>query len=62
MDINYDVITLFQNTFILSRLRLANFTDIIKIATMFIKKIFELCIKMQFISVFLDIKKVAEFC
>ena len=32
---------LFQNTFILRRLRVANFPDIIKISTMFIKKTFK---------------------
>ena len=40
MDINYDVITFFQNIFILRSKspRVANFADIIRIATMFIKK------------------------
>ena len=37
MDKNYDVITLFQNTFNLRRSRIASFADIIKITTMFIK-------------------------
>ena len=37
MDKNYDAITLFQNTFTLRRSRIANFADIIKITTMFIK-------------------------
>ena len=41
MDRNSDVITLFQNTFILRRPRVANIADIIKIATMFIKTSFK---------------------
>ena len=40
MDKNYDVIT-FQKTFVLRRAGVANFADIIKIATMFIKTIFK---------------------
>ena len=39
MDRNYDVITFFQKAFILRRSRVAIFADIIKIVTMFIKKI-----------------------
>ena len=38
MDKNYDITTLFLNTFILRRPRVASFADIIKIANMFIKK------------------------
>ena len=46
MDINYDVITLFQNTFILRRSGVTIFADIIKLKTIFkdsrkVKKIFE---------------------
>ena len=41
MDINYDVITIVPNSFILKRFRVPIFDDIIKIATMFIKAIFE---------------------
>ena len=37
MDSNYDVITFILEYFILKRLRLTNFADIIKIATLFIK-------------------------
>ena len=38
MNKNYDVITfILQNTIILRKPRLANFVDIIKIATLFIK-------------------------
>ena len=40
MDRNYDVIYLFQNTFILTRPRVTIFADIIKNITMFIKIIF----------------------
>ena len=39
MGSNYDVINLFQKTFILRRPRVAIFADIIKIVTMFIKTI-----------------------
>ena len=41
MDKNYDVITFFQKTFILRKSRVAIYADIIKIATMFIRKIFK---------------------
>ena len=41
MDRNQDVITIILNTFTLRRSRIASFADIIKIATMFIKKIFQ---------------------
>ena len=37
MDRNYDVITFISNVFILSRPKVANFVDITKITTMFIK-------------------------
>ena len=39
MDKTYDVITLFQTTFILRKLRVATFAEIIEIVTIFIKKI-----------------------
>ena len=61
---------LFQNTIILRKPGVAIFADIIKILTRFIKKIFrlkksykkeKLCIKMESISVFLDITKLADF-
>ena len=41
MDENMTSELLFQNTFILRRPRVANFDDIIKIGTMFIKTTFE---------------------
>ena len=41
MDRSYDVITLFQNNLILRRPGGANFADIIKIVTMFIKTIIQ---------------------
>ena len=37
MNSNYDVITFILEYFILKRLRVTNFADIIKIATLFIK-------------------------
>ena len=61
----YDVIT-----FILRRHRVATFTETIKFGTIFIKTIFKyskkrkkqkLCMKVQSISVFLDIAKIADF-
>ena len=39
MDTDYDVISFFQKTFILRRLGVAIFADIIKIETIFIKTI-----------------------
>ena len=39
MDKTYDVITLFQTTFILRKLKVATFAEIIKIVTIFTKKI-----------------------
>ena len=68
----YDAVVLFQNTFILRSPGVAIFADIIKAATMFFKtdlvrlrqkfkKIYKLCIKMQFLYAFLDITKVASF-
>ena len=41
MDMNYEVITLFQNTVILRRSGVAIFADINKIITRFIKKSFK---------------------
>ena len=41
MDINYDVITFFQNTLILRMPGVAIFADIIKIVTIFIKTIIQ---------------------
>ena len=64
-----DILTsqpLFQYSFNLRRARVANFADMIKIATIFTKTAFkdtkksnesEIIIKMQSISVFLDITK-----
>ena len=61
---------LFQNTFILRRLRAAIFADIIKIVTIFFKTIFKDLKKVkkkknyvstQSISVFLDIAKLTDF-
>ena len=40
MDKNYDITTLFLNTSILRRPRVASFDDIIKIANIFINKNF----------------------
>ena len=53
-----------QNAFILITPTVANFADIIKIATMFITKTFKsskLFVKIQSISPFLDIPKFADF-
>ena len=71
MDMNYDVITLFQNTVILRRSGVAIFADINKIITRFTKKISkdlrkvkrirDYVPKKQSISVFLDITKFANF-
>ena len=67
---NYDVITLIQNTVILRRSGAAIFADIIKILTTFIKDIFKDSRKVkrirnylsiQSISVFIDITKFADF-
>ena len=60
----------FQNIFILRRSIAASFADIIKIAAIFIKTTYKdlkssknkkLYNKMQSISVFLDITKIADF-
>ena len=40
MGKNYDVTNFFQNNFNLRRSRVTNFTDMIKIATMFINTIY----------------------
>ena len=41
MDRNIDVLAFYQNTFTLKGPRVANFTDIIKVATIFIKTVFK---------------------
>ena len=71
MSNSYDVITFNLNNFILRRSRVANFADIIKTATIFIKPIFKnskkvkrirkYILKMQSISVFLCKTKIADF-
>ena len=67
MDRNYDIITFFQNVFILKRPGVAIFDDIIKVVTMFIKTIFRDSWKVKrirnyvSISVFFDIAKFADF-
>ena len=68
MNKNNDVITLIQNTFKLKSTRVANFADLIKTITMFVNttsedanNLYKLCIKIQFMSVFLDITKFVEF-
>ena len=52
MDGNYNVtrFSKFQNTFILGRLRLANFVVITKIATMFIRTTFKNLSKVKIIK------------
>ena len=70
MDSNYDVITFILEYFILKRLRLTNFADIIKIATLFIKiliknsnkikRVINYTLKYRY-TVFLDITEVADF-
>ena len=71
MDRNYEVV-IFSSKFLFLRGALVViFADIIKIVTMFTKTIFQdsrklekyekLCIKMQSISLFLDIAKLADF-
>ena len=71
MDRNCDVITFISKYLILIRRRVANFAGIIRIATMFIEKNFKgsnkvqriinYVLKMQPISVFLNITKVPVF-
>ena len=70
MDRNYDIINLIIKIFILRRPGIAIFADIIKVLAMFIITIYKdsrkvkinrNCIKIQSISVFLDIAKVANF-
>ena len=62
---------LLQNTCMLRRPKEANFADIIKIAIMLIEttltdsivvKTIKKCIKMQFLSVFPNTTKIANFC
>ena len=70
MDGNH-VVIIFQNTFILRRPRVANFTDIIKITNTYIKTTFKdskeakknqkFCIRMYSLFVVLDITKIADF-
>ena len=65
------VVTIFQNTFILRRPGVANFTDIIKITNTYIKTTFKdskeakknqkFCIRMHSLFVVLDITKIADF-
>ena len=70
MDRNYDIINLIIKIFILRRRGIAIFADIIKVLAMFIITIYKdsrkvkinrNCIKIQSISVFLDIAKFANF-
>ena len=65
MEKNYHVITFISKYLILRKLIVADFADIIKIATIFVKTIFKdskkICIIMQSTSVFLKTKKVADF-
>ena len=70
MDGNH-VVIIFQNTFILRRPRIANFTDIIKITNTYIKTTFKdskeakknqkFCTRMHSLFVVLDITKIADF-
>ena len=57
MDRNYKVIIIFQNTFILRRPRVANFAEIIKVSTMFIKTTFKDSKKLKELEIFLKIMK-----
>ena len=65
MDRNCDVIAFISKYLILIRRRVANFAGIIRSATMFIEKkvqrIINYVLKMQPISVFLNITKVPVF-
>ena len=47
MDRKYYVITFFKNTFILRRLEVATFSDIIKISTTFIEKTYNTQTKLE---------------
>ena len=67
MGKNYDFF--FQNNFNLRRPRATNFAGIIRIATTFtkttlkdFKKVKSINIKMQSISAFLDLTKIADLC
>ena len=63
-DKNHDTITNISKYYILRKPGVATFADTIEIATIFIKTSFKdlkLSIKMQSISVFLDIAKVDDF-
>ena len=46
MDRNYDVIAFFQNIFVVRRPKVANFADIIEIATTLIKTTLKVSIKV----------------
>ena len=71
MDINYYVIKFISKHIILRRIRVGNFADIIKVEIIFIKatfrdskkvkRIINFLLKMQCISVFLDITKFVSF-
>ena len=71
MDRNYVVINFISKFFFKKRTREVNLADIIKIVTMIIKatlkdsqklkRVRQLCIKMQSISVFIDVTKIANF-
>ena len=56
---------IFQNTFVLRRPRVTSFVDIIKLQPLqpiaVNCKIYKLCIKMQSLSIFRDITKIADF-
>ena len=54
MGKNYDVITFFQNIFVLRRPGLAIFADIIKIVTMFIKTTLKDSIKVRRIKFYVS--------
>ena len=70
MDGNH-VVIIFQNTFILRRPRVANFTDIIKITNTYIKTTFKdskeakknqkFCTRMHSLFVVLEKTKIADF-
>ena len=69
MDRNYAVITFISKYLYFKKTQSSHFGDVIKIANIFIKKIFKaqseknqkLGIKTPCISVFLDVMKVADF-
>ena len=65
MGRNYDIINFISKYLYFTKTRVAGFADIIKTATMFkvkkFKKKIEIMYKMQSMSVFLYITKVADF-